>query len=69
MTYENQPITYTTSNLKIVSSQVMKIQRAWKKLRLVLFWMRFIREKRSEFAELNGRALGAEETLGCLKRP
>ena len=29
-----------------LQSQAMKIQRAWRKLRLVLFWMRFIREKR-----------------------
>jgi hypothetical protein len=47
----------------------MKIQRAWRKLRLVLCWMRFIREKRKAFAEENGRVLGENETLGRLKSP
>lgn len=28
-----------------------KIQRAWRKLRLLLFWIRFVREKRREREE------------------
>ena len=47
----------------------MKIQRAWRKLRLVLFWLRFIREKRAAFVDQTGRELRADERMGYPKCP
>lgn len=50
-THEKTEGTEVMDKLEDELERYLKIQRAWRKLRLVLFWIRFVREKRREREE------------------
>ena len=51
-TYEKMEGTEMMDQMQDDLERYMKIQRAWRKLRLLLFWIRFAREKRREKEEI-----------------
>merc|ERR1712216_152793 len=51
-TYEKPDGTEVMDQMEVDFEQYLKIQRAWRKLRLVLYWIRFVREKRREREEI-----------------
>ena len=50
-TFEKTEGTEVMDQMEDDLERYVKIQRAWRKLRLILFWIRFVREKRKEREE------------------